>query len=259
VVVAIIALLVTILMPLLDQARELARCAICLSNQRNCGPAFILYAEDWDRKTAVWWEGADGGITLWPCLYSAEPERFSNGHGSRKYISASGLFGCPSNHAYPFDEPRWYGRSNYGYGMYTNFITNMAINHQNELGWDFAESIVFPPPPGTRPRCELHALDRVGDPADTMWLADTASTRNWEGGLPAARGRMIANFNPYVTARWEGRIQLAHSLRANTLFYDGHAASLGVRAMSDAASNILVFFTKELEQVPEEVPYSEVE
>jgi prepilin-type processing-associated H-X9-DG protein len=143
--------------------------------------------------------------------------------------------------------------------MYTNFITNMAINHQNELGWDFAESIVFPPPPGTRPRCELHALDRVGDPADTMWLADTASTRNWEGGLPAARGRMIANFNPYVTARWEGRIQLAHSLRANTLFYDGHAASLGVRAMSDAASNILVFFTKELEQVPEEVPYSEVE
>ncbi len=255
IVIAIIALLLTILMPALDQARELARMAICLSNQHHCGLAFVLYAEDWQGKTAAWWENAGGGITLWPCLYSGEPERFSNDCGGRTYIPASGMFGCPSNHAYPYDEPRWYGRSNYGYGMYNNYIYPLLFDHQAERGWDFAESVVFVPSPGTRPRCELHHLGRVERPDDTIWLADTASTRNWEGGLPAARGRMIANFNPYFTARWEGRIHLVHNGRSDVLFYDGHAETMSAAAMMASDSDISVFFTQDLRQIPEEVPY----
>ncbi len=46
VVIAIISLLVTILMPSLARVRDLARAALCLSNQRNCGTAFQAYASD---------------------------------------------------------------------------------------------------------------------------------------------------------------------------------------------------------------------
>jgi prepilin-type N-terminal cleavage/methylation domain-containing protein len=47
VVIAIIALLVAIIVPSLSAAREVARRAICGSNQRGCITAFLLYAGDW--------------------------------------------------------------------------------------------------------------------------------------------------------------------------------------------------------------------
>jgi len=49
-VIAIIALLVTILMPTLSRAKELAREAVCLSNARSQGIAAYLYAEENDRR-----------------------------------------------------------------------------------------------------------------------------------------------------------------------------------------------------------------
>ena len=96
-------------------------------------------------------------------------------------------------------------------------------------------------------------------PGETLWLADSASTRNWEGGLPAARGRMVGNFNPYFTARWSARIQLVHTGRANALFYDGHAETLTPSRMINSDSDIAVFLTEDLREIPEEVPYPDVE
>jgi len=52
VVVAIIALLVTILMPSLDRAKELARRVVCAANLRGVGLGHHLYAEDWDESFA---------------------------------------------------------------------------------------------------------------------------------------------------------------------------------------------------------------
>jgi len=46
VVIAIIALLVSILLPALGQARDQARAAVCLSNVKQVGLAFFLYAEE---------------------------------------------------------------------------------------------------------------------------------------------------------------------------------------------------------------------
>ncbi len=48
VVISIIALLVSILMPALGKARELAKRSVCLSNQKQLSYAWILYAEDND-------------------------------------------------------------------------------------------------------------------------------------------------------------------------------------------------------------------
>jgi prepilin-type N-terminal cleavage/methylation domain-containing protein len=46
IVIAIISLLLTILMPTLNQAKELARSAVCLSNLRNLGPAYAMYVSE---------------------------------------------------------------------------------------------------------------------------------------------------------------------------------------------------------------------
>ena len=45
-VVAIIAILVSILMPSLHKAREAAHNAVCLSNQKQTHVAFTIYAKD---------------------------------------------------------------------------------------------------------------------------------------------------------------------------------------------------------------------
>ncbi len=46
VVVAIIALLISILLPSLSRARELSKRTVCMANQRGIGQAFYIYAQD---------------------------------------------------------------------------------------------------------------------------------------------------------------------------------------------------------------------
>lgn len=48
VVVAIIALLISILLPSMSRAKEQARMVVCLSNMKQIGMAFMLYAEDFN-------------------------------------------------------------------------------------------------------------------------------------------------------------------------------------------------------------------
>jgi prepilin-type N-terminal cleavage/methylation domain-containing protein len=48
VVIAIIAILAAILMPVFAQAREKARQASCISNHKQVGLAFLMYAQDYD-------------------------------------------------------------------------------------------------------------------------------------------------------------------------------------------------------------------
>lgn len=68
VVVAIIALLISILLPSLSRARELSKRTVCSSNLRGIGQAMYIYAQDGDKfpvtsgykpiSTCTWWAGA---------------------------------------------------------------------------------------------------------------------------------------------------------------------------------------------------------
>jgi prepilin-type N-terminal cleavage/methylation domain-containing protein len=69
VVVAIIGILVTLLLPNLSKAREKARIAVCLSNQKQIGTAFAQYATSNNNAMAV---------HPWYIDYSGVPGKWNN-------------------------------------------------------------------------------------------------------------------------------------------------------------------------------------
>lgn len=57
VVVAIIAVLISILLPALSAAREQGRAVVCLSNLKQVTTTFFLYAEDYKYIPGAYWQG----------------------------------------------------------------------------------------------------------------------------------------------------------------------------------------------------------
>jgi prepilin-type processing-associated H-X9-DG protein/prepilin-type N-terminal cleavage/methylation domain-containing protein len=68
VVIAIISLLVSILLPTLTRAKELAQAAVCLSNLNHAGLSLVYYAEDNEGWTVPALDGVH-----WPRVISPEP------------------------------------------------------------------------------------------------------------------------------------------------------------------------------------------
>ncbi|MCK6456062.1 MAG: prepilin-type N-terminal cleavage/methylation domain-containing protein [Phycisphaerae bacterium] len=77
VVVAIIALLISILLPSLSRARELSKRTVCLSNIRGVGQGMYIYAQDGDRFPAYAGTNTVGSMTIFN-----PPDRTGDGAGS---------------------------------------------------------------------------------------------------------------------------------------------------------------------------------
>lgn len=105
VVVAIISLLVSILLPSLQQAREIARKITCQANLRSCGQTIFLYANEHDGYGPAvcyypggpvhGWAGGYLARYLWPEIVSLPS------HNEATLIpffqARGGIFQCPSN------------------------------------------------------------------------------------------------------------------------------------------------------------------
>jgi len=72
VVVAIISLLAAILFPVFSRARENARRASCMSNMKQIGLAFMMYAQDYDEKLPDSYANDNWQEPLFPYLKNAQ-------------------------------------------------------------------------------------------------------------------------------------------------------------------------------------------
>lgn len=217
VVLAIIALLVSLLLPTLQSAREAAKQSICLSNQRQVGVGHFVYANDFDQavpRTRV----NGGNIRLWPHFLVRGLGFFdTQDHAPEAYVSRA-VSMCPSNPFYAEDQSHP-NASNLGYAAH---VASLTVHH-NTYGWRFAEEVFLTKPSdGSTTKVQVHRLDLVESTGKTIMHTDSASLHP---SYFYGEGHMVANFRPTSTSNWSGRIHAIHNDTANVQAYDGHAFS----------------------------------
>ncbi len=105
VVIAIISLLVSILLPSLGKAKDLAKAAMCGSQTRNLALSFLVYREEWDFLPWSYYSllpEAVGvaGLYYYPAGVALELEEK---HG----VDSINAWTCPAD---PYKPPRWWDR-----------------------------------------------------------------------------------------------------------------------------------------------------
>jgi len=221
VVVAVVALLMGLLLPSLTRARRLTRTAVCLSNLRQLGHAFHMYAADYDQRcmplaywsaeiigagpTVYWWGTNDaGGVDhrrgfVWPYL--------------RSDLRRKGVFECPSQ---PWGSYRPQGAarsitSTYGYNGY-------YLSPPHTPGWAFQI--------GHRPWL---ATEQVMRPSRVFAFADTLIDL---GGVQPHNNALLDPPFLFDGRRWRPNPSpttcFRHLDRANACFVDGHGESKGL-------------------------------
>lgn len=176
VVIAIIAILAAILFPVFAQAREKARSTTCLSNLKQIGLGFMMYAQDYDETFTIarQWGGcnppgnADADFTSKLSAYISRVAGYDT-VGNRNRTS---IWRCPSD-----GNPRNNGRTPNSYNVP---VTNSGA-YQFAYNWDTtcgAASGAYQP---GRTFAEFPA------PADTILLAETSRP-----------GSILGQNNPYL-------------------------------------------------------------
>jgi prepilin-type N-terminal cleavage/methylation domain-containing protein/prepilin-type processing-associated H-X9-DG protein len=95
VVIAIIAILAAILFPVFAQARDRARSASCVSNLKQVGTAWMMYAQDYDERFPV-----AQPLNVWDnCATMKDRGAFGGWIGNllMPYTKNEAVFKCPSN------------------------------------------------------------------------------------------------------------------------------------------------------------------
>ncbi|MBC8103979.1 MAG: DUF1559 domain-containing protein [Cytophagales bacterium] len=177
VVIAIIAILAAILFPVFAQARDKARQASCLSNEKQLGLAIMQYVQDYDEVFPL-------GI-----VYQNRFAQAPFSHWQQmvvSYVKSEGVFGCPNDPDAGSAEP-----ANPWKGFRTSYATNGYFGYPASTGYRSALLGVIGmqnPDAGffITPDYQARALAEVNRPAESVLLAERHSLdmSNVSGRVP---------------------------------------------------------------------------
>lgn len=232
VVIAIISLLVSILLPSLQKAKQLAQSIVCLSNTSSLGMALHFYVNENEEQFPV---GGSPLVASWPSYEGEGATRWFNVCHHEGYLESFELLRCPSNESELV-------------GLKSDRNTRPASHYGGNVSmmdwWNNAQK------PGSRNLNEIQRPDGLvllcdtGTPAwgytstafDTdpkMWddvLTNSAASSLYGPYIfgPGASGTR----NPYISPdRYEGystRPNPIHSDGVNIVFVDGHSSYMNI-------------------------------
>ena len=208
VVVAIIALLVSILLPTLGKAKEQAKMVICKSNLKSLGLGFAQYAaaeNDWYPAGCAY----GGDPPTWDKILLPQYENL-------------GLLRCASD---KFDRTPWGDREARSYAINLD-VTWMGPGTYGE-GVNYGDRPEFPWPGW------VHGTNEVTDPADTVLLADQWESwyygdapRPGQHNIYPGCGVFFYQWHTYDNTYRGVTYYHSNDKAANFLFCDGHAGTL---------------------------------
>ena len=232
VVISIIALLIGILLPALSAARNASRDAICLSNQRQLGIAFVSYSTDnqnfmpraafrpaGGRGTTLGLEDAD---IYWTGLLVKDG-----------YMPKDSSFLCPR-----FDAARESSEITIVSASEDNYGTFLWRNIDYSANLLLMSAVVN----GTRSLRVSQNYDNIRSPSETLTLIDgwyqNADERspNYDPGIQQRAFYVLRGFR--VVANAAGKVESLHARHANEpnlqlAYADGHAATFAVNDIFD--------------------------
>ena len=207
VVIAIIAILAAILFPVFARAREKARQASCLSNLKQLGLGFTMYAQDFDEALppAYYYDSTFTQEHAWDYHVDWNTGAFAVGLIG-PYTKNAEIAKCPS-----LGKVQSWGRPFSGYAYNTTWLGATAEDH----AWGYCL--------GTRPA----ALAEIADASTTVLLADSAYN---SGGVLCQ--------NNFLRAPGDGMrvggpahygAHFRHNGMANVAYVDGHVKGMATR------------------------------
>jgi len=205
VVIAIIAILAAILFPVFAQAREKARATMCLSNLKQIGLGFMMYAQDYDEVLPNSHYCTDGTSS---CV-EALKVRWRN--AISPYIKNDQIRGCPDAVGLP-----GMGGPNFNtYGFYSGLRSQPVAIMVN--------------PAGTLLTCDGANFNNSStqDPDPLKWVVSGSLDHNVVYAQPFTGPYTGASFTNSADwccgANGARRAHARHSGGANINFGDGHA------------------------------------
>jgi prepilin-type N-terminal cleavage/methylation domain-containing protein/prepilin-type processing-associated H-X9-DG protein len=189
IVLAVIAILVAIVLPVFAKVRDKGRQAACSSNLRQLSLAFLAYEEDYDQyfPGATYSNSAPGTPGGWMYQESLDPPVFRPDLGSLyPYVKNSLIYVCPSD----------------GAGSVSG--DSYALN---------GCSVAFPPVMDLLPGKAITLFD---NPSEWLLLAEEASPIGTEESNPG----VDSTDDAYLY--YDNTISTRHANGSNVAFMDGH-------------------------------------